>query len=234
MSNKVFITKYPVDLKNDSLPKLGELELGFDGAGDFVIGGGNTITIKGKGSLVNIADGSNATTVPSDSSKKYAFSGTDDDSRIIVGNKYTMDYVKGSVFPINGLADFKCSNKLRTLYLKRDVQFGGDLSELKNMSSLTILYLTGNAITGDINNLVTLPLTSIQLSRNNIVGDISVLASMTNVTSINLEKTKVTGNVTSIIDNCTKLKEFRIPPTVTITDEQKQILTDRHVAFSQN
>lgn len=66
-----------------------------------------------------------------------------------------------------------------------------------------------------------------------VSGEISSLSAMTALTTLNLANTQVSGDIQTIIDNCTKLTSLSIPRTVTITDAQKQTLTDRGCTVSQ-
>lgn len=105
----------------------------------------------------------------------------------------------------------------------------GDLSVFKDCAGLVSLNANNGGFSGDISALANkTSLKSLSLRDNKrVTGDISTLASDTALEGVNLSLTGVTGDITSIVANCTNLKSLYIPTGVTITDAQKTTLTSR-------
>lgn len=110
-------------------------------------------------------------------------------------------------------------------------QVSGDISTLSNLTNINNLYLNNTQVSGDISALSNLTnINSINLNSTKVSGDISVLSNLTKAIYIDVSNTQLSGDITSIvnnINNMTQLKTLAIPRAVTITDEQKKILTDR-------
>lgn len=111
-----------------------------------------------------------------------------------------------------------------------------DLSVFKEIKTIMQLDLSYGAnvqpstykVTGDISNLASLKyLKSMTLAGSEITGDISVFGNMPNLISAYFYTPNISGDVTDIVTNCTKLTYLLIPSSVTITDEQKTTLTNR-------
>lgn len=114
-----------------------------------------------------------------------------------------------------------------------------DLGKIKDCINLTNFSCLSNPggnypldykITGDISNFANLTkLTTVTIDSYDFTGDISVFANCPNLITLNIfdYKASITGDITSVVNTCTKLTALTIPPTVTITDEQKTTLTNR-------
>lgn len=101
-------------------------------------------------------------------------------------------------------------------------------SYVKRSKGIDTLNVNCEDVTGDIGALSTLTnLTSLGLIRSNVTGDIGALSTLTRLNNLQIQRTNVTGDIGPIIEKCTSLKQLQISTTVTITDEQKKILTDR-------
>lgn len=222
---KMFITKYPDIINNDNLLKLGQLRFQFTAAG------GGSIQING----TTFSDG---TTIKSIS----------DSTTAIIENKYNMTELKcvqsdkGFGTTTLTLKDLKFSTKLTSIYYP-GAAYLGDESErnLSNLKDLINLYEINfqdtdrtKDIIGDISSLSNMKnLLYVNLNHAiHVSGDISSLSNLTNLVELKLSGTHVSGDISSIVTNLTKLSILFIPSTVTITDAQKQTLTNRGCTLS--
>lgn len=74
----------------------------------------------------------------------------------------------------------------------------GDITSLTTMTGLSFLQLGQSAVSGDISNLSTLPLTFIQLDFTAVNGPIGSLQGMPGLTSAQLSDTLITGSLADI------------------------------------
>ena len=167
---------------------------------------------------------------------------------IVIKNKYALSYYLGCIEnadngngPTNkyfNIDDLKYSTDLT--YIKNNYlntrmpeyhnagKTNGDISSLSNLTKLTVIIFDNTSVSGDISSLSNLTnLTNISLGNTSVSGDISSLSNNTGLTNLSLYGTSVSGDITDIVTNLTQLTQLTIPKTVTITDAQKQTLTDR-------
>ena len=109
------------------------------------------------------------------------------------------------------------------------IRYNKDLDDISHLTALTSLDLRrSNLSKRDVSALSTLVnLTNLNISETNISGDVSALSTLVNLTNLDIGRINISGDATSLVNNMTKLKNLRIPNTITITDEQKKTLTDR-------
>lgn len=103
----------------------------------------------------------------------------------------------------------------------------------ENIETIKIIGIIFNSyVSGDLNllkNKSTSRLTKLYSFANkneNITGDIASLSGFYNLTHLVLPCPNITGDITEIINNCTKLTELSIPQSINITDDQKEILIE--------
>lgn len=143
---------------------------------------------------------------------------------------------------INNMPFYHTDNDTAAAIIINTTNIEVDLSWLsdKDLSGLAYLQicspitqdgvLNKSLITGDLSNIPsTLPTTIRHIAFNgtDVTGDVSLLAKYTGVIYLELAGSKVSGDITDVVTNCTKLLQLTLPSTVTITDEQKTTLTNR-------
>ena len=242
---KVFITKYNQEV-NASLPKFGAMIL------DIVLPIDPQLDTNAKGVYKQNA----VRILPSVASKKLEIISNhwfEDENGNNLGKTITVTGGKGQyhdidgVFWIGGAKSGDFNNPIRLQIL----DFANDIQMIVFHKYNTVNREYGYSITCEnpsiidptikINDGYILPTTDKledtvpQLSNgrswskhvSTMNGDIASLANCTAITQLDLVNTKVSGDITNIVTNLTKLTNLSIPPTVTITDAQKKTLTDR-------
>ena len=137
------------------------------------------------------------------------------DVEIAILDKYSLTYinrayqgeVSSSVYGDNvkfDISDLKYSTALTILSIS-STQVSGDIANLKNLTALTSLALDKAKISGDIANLKSLTaLTSLGLSNKLVpfTGDIGQLSTLSNCDYVDLNYSKLTGDLAVLPYKC--------------------------------
>ena len=95
----------------------------------------------------------------------------------------------------------------------------GDIANLKNLTSLTNLYIGGTNVSGDIANLKNLTsLTNLDGSNTNVSGDIANLKNLTNLNSLRFTSTNVSGDIANL-KNLTKITNMEFKNVAGLTGD---------------
>ena len=252
--SKCFITKYPVAIDNDNLPRINTMRIKFQRV--------DNPTSGNRAFRFNYPNGTNVTF-------HYIGNGHFTDSTLTqdLGKKITKTwgYSPDNIYMSNdeGEVEFDIS-KITTLQVgKQDnAQPDGstatnltcdlnhlkgraqvfkinmpsannnvklDLSSIKDLVGMNWLAIfPSTQVSGNIANLANMTsMVNLSLGGTQVSGNIANLANMTSMTTLKLGGTQVSGDITDIVTNLTKLVFLAIPKAVTITDAQKKTLTDR-------
>ena len=132
-------------------------------------------------------------------------------------NKYLLksisrnDYVDKMQLSFD-FTDLKYSS-LTTINLPNAVNVYGDISGLKNSTSLPNLDLSNTQVSGDIAVLGNLTkLVQLRLNSTQVSGDIAVLGNLNELQEINFYNTQVSGDI-AVLGNLTKLVQLRLNST---------------------
>ena len=229
--SKCFITKYPVAIDNDNLPRINTMRIKFQRV--------DNPTSGNRSFRFNYPYGANVIF-------HYIGNGHFTDSTLTqdLGKKVTKTwgYAPDNIYMSNdeGEVEFDISKMLSLQVGSRDnvqpdysaaTNLTCDLNHLKGRTQVTKINmpLANNNVKLDlssIKDLVNMGYLVVSPSTQ-VSGDIANLANMTSMTNLSLGGTQVSGDITDIVTNLTKLRSLSIPIAVTITDAQKKTLTDR-------
>ena len=257
--SKCFITKYPVAIDNDNLPRINMMRIKFQRVNNptstnrsfrFMYPYGTNVTFHyiGNGHFTD-------STLTQNLGKKVTKTwGYSPDNIYMSSDEGEVEFDISKIKSLqvgnhdNVQPDFSAATNLtcdlnhlkgRTQIDKINMPLANnnvelDLSSIKDLVKMCYLIIfPSTQVTGDIANLANMTLmTNLGLGGTQVTGDITNLANMTLMTNLDLSKTQVTGDITNIVANLTKLVYLSIPATVTITDAQKQTLTGRGCTVS--
>lgn len=242
------VTKLKGVVNDDSLMKLGELRIKCRKISSwqkhlnsifFTFTEPQTITIIGDGYFTDdkgTANKGKTTTITSN----YAYiSNTDcevsipDKSKLtnlslspLVDGKTAASYAEQPRTIVGGLSALIGCSKLETfsLYYAED-DFNGDISALSSISTLKDCKIQSCDVYGDVGSIKSLTnLTSLSLNRcSDVYGDISAFANMVGLTTLDVAYTKVLGSI-SILKTLINLKVLRIWDT-SISGDVKDIVS---------
>lgn len=120
------------------------------------------------------------------------------------------NYKENPASKVVDASDFKYSKGLTELVLN-GMQASGDIESLRDLVKLSNFSIYGcRKITGDISNLKNLTsLTQLVLNSVPVTGDIANISGMTGMISLDIANTKVTGNIEAL-KNMTRLSSLNI------------------------
>lgn len=248
--SKTFITKFPSSVDNDNLPIYGRIVIkcvaGQDSkdkteryvklqftkpttlkkisGANFSYQGGYPYESEKSNGLVDSAE------LKANISYRIVFDSSDVDTYLAIDGKYYIKSISNnydwhsSDIRLN-LDDLKYCGNLKTISLPcTENVINGNLKNVnEGITSLAIRY---NKDLDDISHLTAL--TSLDMRGSSLSKkDVSALSTLVNLTKLDISGTNISGDVTSLVNNMTKLKKLIISNTLTITDEQKNTLTDR-------
>lgn len=124
---------------------------------------------------------------------------------VAILNKYALTEFDitavGGTFSNNKAIDIKdlSYSDINVLNVENSKSYG-DISVLKNMKNLTAIQALNAQLSGDISNVKGLTSLSVLNLGNNteITGDISTISNLTNLTTVGLFNTKVTGDIANL------------------------------------
>ena len=110
-------------------------------------------------------------------------------------------------------------NAVTSLYLEY-LHLDGNIKDLKKLTSLKILRIFRNNLTGDVSELKDIPLTYLSIGYNNIHGNISSISNLTQLTQLNFQDTDIQGTATDlgVFTNTTELTFLRSNITGSVED----------------
>lgn len=126
----------------------------------------------------------------------YGFIISNDDSTIILSDKYALTNITSYAIDDFDLSSIKYCKELQELILLR-AGGTGDLKDLSGLSKLTNLTLKSEFVTGDISSIINLPLTTLQLVSSLITGDIAILSGK-ELSVIGIEGTNISGSINNL------------------------------------
>lgn len=122
------------------------------------------------------------------------------DCEFSLPNKYNL--LKINVFNPNAYFDIdslKYSKNLGTLFFVNAKNVSGNLSSLKDLTSITYLGLQDSSVVGDISNLKDLiGMTDIYLDNVQASGDLSSLSNMSKLKTLSIRGTLISGDLSSL------------------------------------
>lgn len=226
---KCLVTKLNGSVSNMYIPKIGEMKLSFP-KGDNQTQYTRDVSITlGVDSKVRVVGGyfTDATLTNNLGTELNAVAGTplkmilsNTDCTVFVGNKYSLVKIDGSnwdgskVVPTVlgfSLDELSYSNVIQNLALTQSKIYG-DISALKNASSLLMLNLNDNP---------------------NITGDISALANKPNLVNIYLMNTGTFGNLENLVSN-NLLKYISVGNGLVTGDISKMQASFNHISCGNN
>ena len=246
--SKTFITKFPSSVDNDNLPIYGRIVIKCVAGKDNPSRDNRYILLQfTKPTTLKKISGVNFSCkeYPYESDNgfldnaelkanivyKISFGASDVDTYLAIDGKYDIKSISNfydwnSVDIRLNLDDLKYCGNLRSISFPCTGNvINGNLKNVnEGITSLAIVY---NKDLDDISHLTALTSLDLRYSYLSKKRDVSALSTLVNLTKLDLSETNVSGDATSIVNNMTKLKTLIIPNTLTITDEQKQTLTDR-------
>ena len=242
---KVFITKYPMAVNNDSLEILGCLRFKFKKSAKNVPAFRNVV--------VNYANGQTGTakvtsgnayftddTMSNNLGKSTNITYNDEDiilsnedCNVDFSNKYNIvginhwHFAEDQRIPADvyiDLASLKVLTNLTSLFLG-SISVTGKLSDITNLINLTTLGLGTASVTGELSDITNLiNLTALSLSGTSVTGKLSDIANRTNLKSLNLSSTSITGSLADIanLTNLTSLN-LRVTPITGVIGSLKNL-----------
>ena len=122
------------------------------------------------------------------------------DCELSLPNKYNLLTISSlnpnAYFDIDSL---KYSKNLNYIYFDGAKNVSGNISSLKDKSSITYLLLSNTSVTGDISCLKDLTnMTDILLYDTSVFGDLSNFKNMTNLKSLGINNTLISGDLSSL------------------------------------
>lgn len=143
------------------------------------------------------------------------------DCEFSLPNKYNL--VKVNSFSPNTCFDIdslKYSKNLGNIYFSGAKNVSGNISSLKDLSSINYLVLGGTSVTGDVSYLKDLTnITSISLYGTSISGDLSNLKNMTKLTLLDIANTLISGDLSSLKKLSSLSGSLRFSAKQTITGD---------------
>merc|ERR1719399_2043956 len=88
---------------------------------------------------------------------------------------------------------------VRRVWIRPRNNISGDLSPLRDLTSMTSLRISGNNITGDLSPLRNLSsMTDLDISGNNLSGDLSPLRDFTSMTRLDMSYNNLSGDLSAL------------------------------------
>lgn len=128
--------------------------------------------------------------------QQFGFLISNDDSTIILSDKYALTNITSYAIDDFDLSSIKYCKELQELVLIR-AGVTGDLKDLSGLSKLTNLTLKSEFATGDISDIINLPLTTFQLESSLITGDITILSGK-ELSTIEIGGTSISGSINNL------------------------------------
>lgn len=228
---KCLITKLSGTISDSSILKLGEARLAVKKVNvpskdinkiTLRYSSNETVSILGNGNFTNdsmVENKGKTANLKANEGSNLFYSNAD--CEFSLPNKYNLlaisSFNPNSYFNIDSL---KYSKNLSTLYFQNAKNVSGNISSLKDLSSVTYLALSGSSVTGDISYLKDLTnMTDILVQDCQISGDLSNLKNMTNLKSLGIFNTLISGDLSNL-KNLSKLSgNLKFSDNQTITGD---------------
>lgn len=207
---KCLITKLSGTVSDSSILKLGEARLAVKKVNvpskdinkiSIAYTSNETVSILGDGNFTNdsmVEDKGKTANLTAYETGNLFYSNVD--CEFSLPNKYNLlkvnSFSPNTCFDIDSL---KYSKNLSNIYFSAAKNVSGNISSLKDLSSINYLVLAGTSVTGDVSYLKDLTkITYILLYDTFISGDLSNFKNMTNLKVLGITNTLISGDLSSL------------------------------------
>lgn len=226
---KCLITKLSGTVSDSSILKLGEARLAVKKVDapskdinkiSLSYISNETVSILGDGNFTNdsmVENKGKTANLTANESNTLFYSNVD--CEFSLPNKYNLlninSFSPNTCFDIDSL---KYSKNLYNIYFSGAKNVSGNISSLKDLSSINYLVLAGTSVTGDVSYLKDLTnVTDILLYNTSVFGDLSNFKNMTKLKELGIYNTLISGDLSSL-KNLSRLSgnlSFSVKQTVT-------------------